>query len=213
MNIAKFVGTFGLVLASAGAQASASNLVVNGSFEDNLQASETWKIYNSLSGWTSGKYGIELRDNVAGKAQEGLNFVELDTTANSMMKQYINIKTPGTYELSFWYAARPDNGTRKANTDELGWNFGGASGVVLPKWNAAGATDWNQFVTNISFDKDHTGLQVLKFKALGKSDSYGGSVDNISVSAVPEPETYAMMLAGLGLVGVAARRRKQKSAA
>jgi hypothetical protein len=32
-----------------------------------------------------------------------------------------------------------------------------------------------------------------------------------SLSAVPEPETYAMMLAGLGLLGFAARRRKQKT--
>lgn len=31
--------------------------------------------------------------------------------------------------------------------------------------------------------------------------------------AIPEPETYAMMLAGLGLLGFAARRRKQKAAA
>lgn len=30
------------------------------------------------------------------------------------------------------------------------------------------------------------------------------------VSAVPEPETYGMLLAGLGLMGVVARRRKQK---
>jgi hypothetical protein len=30
---------------------------------------------------------------------------------------------------------------------------------------------------------------------------------------IPEPETYAMMLAGLGLLGVVARRRKQKQAA
>ena len=28
------------------------------------------------------------------------------------------------------------------------------------------------------------------------------------LTAVPEPETYAMLLAGLGLVGFAARRRK-----
>jgi hypothetical protein len=35
------------------------------------------------------------------------------------------------------------------------------------------------------------------------------AVDNLNVTAVPEPETYAMMLAGLGLVGLAARRRKQ----
>ena len=33
------------------------------------------------------------------------------------------------------------------------------------------------------------------------------SVNNVTVTAVPEPETYAMMLAGLSLVGFAARRR------
>jgi hypothetical protein len=31
----------------------------------------------------------------------------------------------------------------------------------------------------------------------------------ISVTAVPEPETYAMLLAGLGVMGAIARRRKQ----
>ena len=38
------------------------------------------------------------------------------------------------------------------------------------------------------------------------------ALDNVSITPVPEPETYAMMLAGLGLLGVVARRRKQKSA-
>ena len=32
--------------------------------------------------------------------------------------------------------------------------------------------------------------------------------DNINVVAVPEPESYAMLLAGLGLLGCATRRRK-----
>ena len=35
---------------------------------------------------------------------------------------------------------------------------------------------------------------------------------NIALSAVPEPETYALMLGGLGLVGFAARRRKANQA-
>jgi hypothetical protein len=30
-----------------------------------------------------------------------------------------------------------------------------------------------------------------------------------SAGAIPEPETYAMLLAGFGLLGFAARRRKQ----
>jgi PEP-CTERM motif len=33
-----------------------------------------------------------------------------------------------------------------------------------------------------------------------------------AVTPVPEPETYAMMLAGLGLMGTIARRRKNKNA-
>ena len=35
------------------------------------------------------------------------------------------------------------------------------------------------------------------------------NIDNVSVAAaVPEPETYAMMLAGLGALGMMSRRRR-----
>jgi len=47
-------------------------------------------------------------------------------------------------------------------------------------------------------------FETTSFEAAGYIDS---SVTSITVTAVPEPETYAMMLAGLGLVGFAARRR------
>lgn len=33
-------------------------------------------------------------------------------------------------------------------------------------------------------------------------------LDNLSIAAVPEPETYAMLLAGLGLMGFMVRRKK-----
>ncbi len=49
---------------------------------------------------------------------------------------------------------------------------------------------------------------LLMFKAVGTSDSYGGSLDAVSVTAVPEPETYALLLAGLGAIGFVARRRR-----
>lgn len=38
----------------------------------------------------------------------------------------------------------------------------------------------------------------------------GGSITSVTPGAVPEPETYAMMLAGLGALGFMARRRQAK---
>jgi 5'-nucleotidase len=43
-------------------------------------------------------------------------------------------------------------------------------------------------------------------------DLQGRQID-VAVAAVPEPETYAMLLAGLGLVGAIARRRRERQAA
>ena len=39
-------------------------------------------------------------------------------------------------------------------------------------------------------------------------DSTINSGDNVSVTAVPEPAEYAMLIAGLGVIGAVARRRK-----
>ena len=47
----------------------------------------------------------------------------------------------------------------------------------------------------------------------GNGTTNFGSTTLYEVTAVPEPETYAMMLAGLGLLGFAARRRKTSPAA
>jgi hypothetical protein len=38
------------------------------------------------------------------------------------------------------------------------------------------------------------------------------NMDNLTISAVPEPETYAMLMAGLGLLGTVVRRRKSSQA-
>lgn len=200
-----------LALASSAVAASAAtNLVVNGSFEQvsatNFQNSGTWGTYPSITGWIGGP-NIEVRDNVAGAAQDGSNFVELDTNANSSMFQVVNAS--GWYNFSFWYSARPGVA---AGSNTLGFVFGSLSGQVLG--NTAGAPSgnvWQHYSTTVQV----FGPTPLIFYAAGRSDSVGGSLDNVSVSvatSVPEPESYAMMLAGLGLMGAIARRRKSKSA-
>ena len=56
---------------------------------------------------------------------------------------------------------------------------------------------------NINYDPTVSGNVYL----LGKTYALDGS--GFLMAAVPEPETYAMLLAGLGILGFAARRRKQ----
>ena len=68
----------------------------------------------------------------------------------------------------------------------------GLGGTVATTWGA-GDTLWIRWVERNDVGLDH-----------------GLAIDNLtfSVSAVPEPETYALLLAGLGMMGVMARRRK-----
>ncbi|MCG7755811.1 MAG: PEP-CTERM sorting domain-containing protein [Nitrosomonas sp.] len=54
---------------------------------------------------------------------------------------------------------------------------------------------------------------VLDTKSLPDSDINHPSWGSFHVSLVPEPETYAMLLAGLGVLGFAGYRRKQVTAA
>jgi hypothetical protein len=58
-----------------------------------------------------------------------------------------------------------------------------------------------------------SGGQLLASVTSGAVPVYGGLAGMQLVPApVPEPETYAMMLAGLGLLGFASRRRKHQAA-
>lgn len=205
MSIKKFLVC--AAMAASAFTAQGANLVVNGSFEEvtagNTQNAGTWSIYNAITGWT-GQPNIEVRDGVSGNAQSGSNYVELDTTGNSGMFQ--TITGTGWYELSFWYSARMNV---PAGSNGLGFTFGDLTGQVLT--NVAGAPTgnvWQQYTGLVQLN----GSTALKFFATGVSDSVGGSLDNVSVTAVPEPESYAMMLAGLALMGTIARRRKSKAA-
>ena len=58
------------------------------------------------------------------------------------------------------------------------------------------------------------GSHTLTFTGLNPKNETDttGFIDNVSVLAVPEPETYAMLLGGLGLLGFVSRRKASKNA-
>ncbi|WP_338771362.1 PEP-CTERM sorting domain-containing protein [Massilia sp. METH4] len=91
------------------------------------------------------------------------------------------------------------------------------SAIGLPSgWGGYGAetSDGTPYLPeDRTFASVLAGVDEIAFTTYTPGFAYGFTdfdvaVDNITVSAVPEPGTYAMMLAGLGLLGAAARRRK-----
>ena len=68
--------------------------------------------------------------------------------------------------------------------------------------------------TSYAFSSSFNNLVSVRFSSSGSAipEFNGFSVDNINataVTAVPEAETYAMLLAGLGMMGFVARRRRK----
>jgi hypothetical protein len=67
----------------------------------------------------------------------------------------------------------------------------------------------------LSFVPTSAGSLLLTFGGAGPNDSAGPILDNVLVGSqvVPEPSTWLMLLAGFGMVGLAARRRRSSVAA
>jgi probable HAF family extracellular repeat protein len=73
--------------------------------------------------------------------------------------------------------------------------------------NGIGMTDLNSLVTLGEGDYFTNATGVNDFGQI-VANSYMGHAYLLSVAAVPEAKTYALMLAGLGLMGAFARRRQ-----
>ena len=62
------------------------------------------------------------------------------------------------------------------------------------------------FANPVSFEGEQFALHVQ-----GMTEAQGGSAWYVNTSPVPEPETYGMLLSGLGLIAFIARRKKDQS--
>lgn len=194
--------------AAFAAPAPTGNLIVNGGFESTVVASGSWVNVATTPGWTwlgGPGTGFEIRNNVAGAAQEGGNYVELDTTGNTLIGQYLDHLSAGAfYDLSFWYAPR-EYQAASTNGLQVFWN-GDLLGATLSGLGGSG-NDWTQHQYRVTAQ---AGRNLLSFAAVGTSDSVGGNLDNVSLNRIPEPGTLALTFAALagGLLLPRMLRRK-----
>lgn len=107
---------------------------------------------------------------------------------------------------SIWFNNNHDgDGTLSGNKIKIGGaDYSLVSATGVPSFN----DDWKP---TVSFSVAAGGS--LSFM-LASTDADQFYISGMTITAaIPEPETYAMLLAGLGLLGFAARRRKLKEAA
>lgn len=69
---------------------------------------------------------------------------------------------------------------------------------------------WNSATLASTVALNHVGQDL--YIRYGSTQGAQFYLSSMTVAAVPEPETYAMLLAGLGLIGITSRKRKQAKA-
>jgi hypothetical protein len=165
-----------------------------------------------LSGWTVTGGSVDLHG--AGGGYDVLpgngSYVDLDgsTFASGLFSNNVNLTGGTTYRLSFDLSGSQ----RGIHTDTVDVNFGSATASYL-----LNSTDpFSTFTLNFTPSSD--GVYSLSYLNAG-GDNRGAFLDNVSVSSVPgavsnvpEPETYTMLLAGLAMMALVARRRRAGTA-
>jgi hypothetical protein len=144
-------------------------------------------------------WGIPSVTNYVAKS-----YSPIDLVRNLYENSYSNVFVAGVYnedkaasfQLALWSLTNPANSVVLAET---GGVFDGNDAV------AKDANTWVQAAKDYSFNGINH-YSYTEYKSLNHT-----SQTVLAVAAVPEPETWAMMMLGVGLVGFMGRRKSKKS--
>ncbi|MEO8298908.1 MAG: PEP-CTERM sorting domain-containing protein [Burkholderiales bacterium] len=162
--------------------AQAAELVVNGDFAA------------GSSDWTS---SATLPDTVAFASQA----VALSGDSATLTQTLSNLVVGGSYDFSFDYFRTAGTGSA------IHYDLAGATSL---SGDGFGSSSISALVPPYSFTALSNAVTIT-FNGIAATTAV---IDNVTltgpvaVSAVPEPETYAMLLAGLGAIGLMSRRRR-----
>jgi hypothetical protein len=149
---------------------------------------------------SSGPQGLALLHNTA---FFGDSFA-MNNNGNTFSDQFVFSITGQPANLDAIVASVADAANLGLDITALSLYGSGGDLIANGSSSMTGAVD----VWTISADALATGnyyLQVSGTLVSNAGASFGGSV---ALNPVPEPETYGMMIAGLGVLGFLARRRK-----
>ena len=161
------------------------------------------------SGWTITNGTVDIIGN--GGSYDLLtgngSYVDLDGNSahSGHLSHTVNLVAGHTYSLSFDLA-----GSQRGTTEMVDVKFG----TTMEQFTLSSGDGFSHHT--MKFTALSSGLATFEYlnnqfgTNIGNNEGnhIGALLDNVAVTSVPEPESYAMFMAGLGLMGFIARRRK-----
>ena len=219
--------------ALAFAAPATANILVNGTFETGTYAGWT----TNVEAGSSGNVQIEAYDGSAPISMTGYALNAAGGTYFSItdqggpgaysLTQAFTLATTTKVMIKFDHFATDstgnpiDNGrlySTGANQNAIADLLTGAAdpftvngAEILATFYGPGAdarTRVNPWVTYSTTLLLAAGTYQMRFAQADNQGFFQQGVDNVSVSAVPEPASWAMLITGFGVVGAAARRRR-----
>jgi hypothetical protein len=189
-----------------------ANIIFSDDFDSEASGSGSILNYGSFTNpsfakWTVSNGTVDLIANVnqwgiscAGNSGKCVDLDGSTKNAGEFSSKFFNLAA-GDYMLSFDISGNQ----RNSNGDELGLSL---SGFVNETINLQGTEGFRTL--RFFFTVGTPSLNSIVFNHEG-ADNIGMILDNVSVTDVNAPGALALLGLGLGLTGLAVRRRKQKS--
>jgi hypothetical protein len=205
--------------------AAAVNLIQDGGFEALTVASGSYANYALAAGtplqagspWfmdggtsLNAVHTAYAEGSLVFNAQSGSVSMDLTGTGNTganRVSQNVPTVTGASYTLGFWVGNADDSRSNYAGPSSINLLVNGSPvGTYTATASAANQISWQPF--SYSFAAT-SGLTKITFENATPAGNNLAGLDNVTM--VPEPAEWAMMLAGLGLVALVARRRQRRA--